>query len=116
MGARTPRISKDEDGNEQRHVTVDGHAFVLVKSVGAGQWYVFWDGDAPEGFHPELGKLAWRNGPYPVEGATETTGLIIGDVDQEDFHRKEELLARVGVEAGLTLQPIRPRDKPEYDA
>jgi hypothetical protein len=88
---------------------VDGHRFVLFREE--GQWSVFWEGEPPPGYHPELGKLAW----VAVPGATPTTGLAMADVDQVDRERKEELLSRVAVAAGLTLRPLR-YGKPEANA
>ena len=105
-------IERNAEGNEERHVVVDGHAFVLERFDPGSEWHVCWRDAPPEDCHPELGTLSWEYSP----GATPTTNLSIANIDMVDTHRKEELLARVAVEAGLTLRPVRHVGKPDADA
>jgi hypothetical protein len=95
-------ITTNAEGNEERRVEVDGHRFVLVKNELLGEWSVYWDGDRPDRCHPELGKLTCLY----VPGPNPTIEVSIGDVDQVDRPKKQELLARVAVAAGLTQRPI----------
>ena len=96
----------------ERKVTIEGQTFHLERVDAFGEWRVYWDPEPPPGCHPQLGALGWAH----VPGATPTTGLGIVNVDQIDRERKEELLARVAVAAGLTLRPLRYVGKPNYDA
>jgi hypothetical protein len=103
------RIGSNEDGMEERRVTVDGHEFLLVRTE--TEWHVYWE-NAPDDCHGELGALSW----IYFADATTTTGLSIVNVDLADPDRKEELLSRVAVAAGLSLRPLRYVGRPGADA